>query len=120
MPLMDFADTLSRMGETYTLKAGAAGSVVDGHHVPGAGAETTVTAVVQPIEGEELQRLPEGWRVDEVLVAFTSTQVQGLDEATGRGPDVLVVDGDEYQVERVEPWVKLGNFYRVLLRRVDR
>lgn len=120
MPLIDFADTIESVSDTYPYKPGTAGTVVSGVHTRGARTPTTILACVQPLQGEDLQRMPEALRVDEVLQAFTVQRLNGLNEVSGADADHLEVNGIDYEVQSSEPWGHLGGYYRSLLKRVDR
>lgn len=71
-----------------------------------------VTAVVEPISPRDLQRLPEGSRIQDATSLWTDTELftQGL----GQAPDVFQVDGDLYQVQSVQAWGTMGNYWKVI------
>lgn len=79
---------------TYTVQRAAAGDYVDGRYVPGDNDELTVEASVQPISGRELQRLEEGERERITHKAYSTAELMN--------GDVIEVDGDAFEVERVE------------------
>ncbi len=83
-------------------------------------AATTTTVRVQgvevPITGRELQRLQEGYRGAEVKVLFTVAPLYTIDAR--QAADTVVIEGDTYQVEKVEDWSRLGGYYRVTLLKV--
>lgn len=72
----------------------------------------TIRASVQPASGRDLKRLPEGSRVEDVLCLFTTTEL--LTQGVGQSPDLVTVQGADYEVQNVEVWASLGSFYKVL------
>lgn len=102
---------------TYTVtRAGGPGSYVDGVFVPASTSSTSVLAMVAPLDGRELLRLPEGLRSKELKQVFTIAALRV--SAAEERPDVVSIDGDSWQVERVERWAELGNFYRSIVSKV--
>ena len=75
----------------------------------------TIQAVVVPLTGRELERLPEGLRTQEIQAVFTTTQLQSA--AAGQRPDEIAVGLESWQVEHVESWIA-GAFYRAIVRRL--
>jgi len=79
-----------------------------------AGSSTfTIQASVQALSGRDLQRLPEGMRVQELRKLYTPTQLQAIG-----APDVVSIDGSSWEVQTVEDWSGLGNFFKVIVQRV--
>ena len=75
-----------------------------------------VRAVVYPVSGRTLDRLPEGLRTHEAISIVTKTELKTAE--TGGEPDKISVNGGLYQVQAVDRWQPSGNFYRVLATRV--
>jgi hypothetical protein len=74
----------------------------------------SILASVQPMSGRELQRLPEGMRVAERRVLFTATTLQVVG-----APDVVRVDGEDWEVESVENWgPAIGSFCKATIAKV--
>lgn len=115
---MDLSSVIaSFLTGTYTVtraSAGAYGS--DGVYVPAGTSTLSAPACVQPITGRELQRLPEGLRSSEVRVFYTVVELRCA--APDVAPDRVSINGSTWQVERVEPWNELGNYFRCLVRKV--
>lgn len=110
-PVLDFATG------TYTVtRASGVGSYVEGVFVPASTSTTGVVACVQPVSGRELQRLPEGLRAKELLSVFTVAAL--LVAAPGVRPDVVAIDGSNWQVERVERYAELGNYYHSIVSKM--
>lgn len=104
---------------TYTVTRRAAGSVSGGIYAPGSSSTLSVKALVQPGEPEHLERLPEGTRLDDVKVVFSSSPLYTQNEATGAPADLLSIDGKSYEVEAVRDFVATGAFVQAIARRAD-
>jgi hypothetical protein len=90
----------------------------DGRAVSGTPSTLGISASVQPLNGRDLLRLPEGMRTMELLKVYSPTQlfVQGA----AQDPDTIAVDGIDYQVETAEQWGDSGNYWKMLVRKVGR
>lgn len=73
---------------------------------------TTVDAVgsVQPADGETMQRLPEAMRSDSVISVYTMTRLYP-DGVGANYTDIVVWNGDDYQVIKCEPFGNYGAGY---------
>jgi hypothetical protein len=113
--LRNLAATVARFATgTYSVtRAANAGTYVDGVFVPGSTSTLSIAASVQPVSGRELQRLPEGLRTRELLSLFTVDAL--LVEAPGVRPDIITIRSETWQVERVERFAELGNYYHVIV-----
>ena len=69
----------------------------------------TVKASVQP-HTESLNRNPEGFQESNVHWAWIKFDV--------RDKDRIVYGGDTYEVESVDRWGRLGNYYKATLKRL--
>lgn len=93
------------------------GSVLWDWHAP-ALYEFDIVASVQPLRGEELDRLPENLRTKEVKVLFTR-DVLKVAGTTTQG-DLVEIDGEVWEVSSVERWDALANFTKCLVARRGR
>ena len=68
---------------------------------------------IQPItDGEVMESLPEGRREKSNIVAHCNEELRVLDEVAGLAPDIIVHQGQDYEVWKVEPWADLIPHYR--------
>lgn len=85
--------------KAITFKRSTGANDVNGFWVDGPTVDVEITASVQPMKPEEMQKLPEGRRSDETFKVFTSTK---LLTATSDNPqqnaDYTVIDGFKYEV----------------------
>lgn len=93
-----------------TLRRFAVGSYVNGRWVEGSYVDSTITASIQPLVGEELQMLPEDRREQESYKMYTSTIVQTI---TTANPDQVLFRGKKFEVIQVFPWQNTSIFFPV-------
>lgn len=67
----------------------------------------TITASIQPTNGEDMQLLPEGRDVDKTYKLYTSTQINTV---TSQNPDQVEIFGERYEVMQVFPWQNNNDF----------
>ena len=77
----------------------------------------TILASVQPAEGRDLQRLPEGNRTQEVRAIYTSTEL--FTQGPGQDPDILAIEGYAYEVQRVEQFGMVGKYFKALALKIE-
>lgn len=117
----DFADVIAELGETFTARRGtaptfdAAGRAID----PAPGATFSIVASVQPISGEELKRLPEGERSEDLRELYTTAELHTANPAAGTRADEVIIEGEAFEVERVHPW-RMAGFTKCIVRRINR
>jgi hypothetical protein len=110
---MSLADTVLRFSSPYTVTRTATGTKVKGRYTEGTPTTFEISAVVQPLGGRELLRLPEGEKTRERLVVFTTTPL-----FSGDVPDKLSIGADTWQVENVEDWQAHGGFLKATVVKV--
>lgn len=99
---------------TYTRTRTAAGATVDGRYTEGATATASVVGSLQPPTGQDLKSLPEGRHADGTLVFYTTSAL-----LVTPIPDRLTIDGEQWEVFRVERWQAFGDtHYRAWLSRL--
>lgn len=117
---MDLSSVVLGFASAYTVTrasgAGAYGS--DGKFDEPGTTTLSVQAVVHPLTGRDLQRLPEGLRTSDVLCVYSVERLRV--KAAGERPDKITIGGEQYQVEHVEDWSTLGNYFRSYVRKVGR
>lgn len=107
-----------------TLRRPSAGSYVNGRWVEGSYTDSTITASIQPLKGEDMESLPEGRRDSEAYKMYTSTLVKTVQEAgSNQNADRVIFFGKEFEVHQVNEWQNNSNFnivnhYKYLVLRV--
>jgi hypothetical protein len=107
---------LARWQKTYAVTRTAAGTFTQGRHAAGSTSTVSILAVIVPMSGRELERLPEGLRSSEVRAVFTVTPLIALDAS--HEPDQIAVDGAMWQVEIVNDWTASTGCYHCVVRKV--
>ena len=108
-----------------TLKRPSTGNYVNGRWVEGSYTNSTITASIQPLNGKEMQSLPEARRLSESFKMYTETQIRTVEEAgSDQNADRVIFDGNEYEVHQVKPWQNNSNFfivnhYKYLINRIN-
>lgn len=107
---------LSRLGSTYTFRRFAPGRYVNGEWVNGVevipqddqGNEVafSMVASIQRLTAQEMLALPEGERSSERITIYTETKLEKGDEATKTKGDIVLYNGREYEVRKVENWME--------------
>lgn len=112
-------DTIERFSTgTYTVRRAPPATFVSGRRAIGSSYEIQVVASVQPLTGRELMRLPEGERTRERMVVFTADALHT--QSDDHAGDEIIIDGDVWEVERVENWSTLGGYWRSFVVRRER
>jgi len=104
----------------YTVKTPAAATYDESGRVASPSYATrTVRAVVQTVGGSDLRQLPEGQREGVTRIAYCLSAVDGVDKAALTAGELFEIDGDEYQITRVDRWGDLGfgGYWAAWLRR---
>lgn len=102
---------------TYTVtRASATDTYVAGRLAKGASTTLPVDACVQPTEGRDLQKLSEGERTRESKTVFSAVELKG--RAAGTRADVITINGDAYEIVKVQRWAELGNYWKAIALKV--
>ena len=79
-----------------------------------------MTASIQPLSMQELQRLPEGMRSQGRVKVYTQIELFTLKQPTGIPPDRFSYNGVDYLVETKDDWEDTGDYFKFIAVRVDR
>lgn len=85
---------------------------------------TSITASVQPITGQELLNFPENQRVRQPIRLFTETELKTVSQANVTESDIVIRGGINYIISTVEDWTGGDvpadmKHYRVIALRKD-
>jgi hypothetical protein len=121
----EMSDAIDLIGTvTYTVTRKAAPSLVKGKRVAGTTSALTIEALVHPVAGRELQRLPEGLRSREVISIFSKTELRTVQVVAGAETaceaDSIRYQGRDYEIQVVEPWDETGGFFRYYASKLGR
>lgn len=121
MPIgVDFSGLIKRLSNTGTFTVTrAAGSWVSGRYVAGTPATFQIVASIQVAQGRDLLTLPEGLRNKEIIVIFTSTQLQTAKALSpSNDADQITYNSNVFEVLTAEDRSGPGNYYRCLAKKM--
>jgi len=117
---MSVASVLSRFSQDIVLNSSTQGyRDENGDWIDGTPIAKTIKAVVQPVNGDELQTVPEGERTNKLIKLHTTEVLKTTDEANAVSADTVIVDGETFRIITVSNWNKLGGFYKAIAVRED-
>lgn len=116
--LFDLSNAITTLASgTYAVTRRSGSSYSAGRLVVGTGTAISIIASVQPATGLVVRRLPEGKRNREAMTLWTKTELKTAQAA--QLCDLIVIDGGTFEVESVQRWAALGNFYECVVLRLD-
>ena len=103
---------------TYTITRAGTGIIgAAGRLEPSAPTTFTRKAVVQPLSGREQEMLEEGLRNNDSLNVWTTEELRTAEPGAGVA-DIITIDGDDYEVQKVERWDALGAYWKHLVMKI--
>lgn len=78
-----------------------------------------ILASVQPMDGEERERLPELDRDKDARIVFTETRLRTVDGDAGTPPDTIEIEGRPFAVRLVQFFDAVLPHYEVVVVRVE-
>lgn len=114
MSVMDLSSVIASFSTgTYEVQRPLGESTYDlnGRIVEPTFDELEVTACVQPTSGADLRRMPEGLQTEEVKTVWAPFKFLVRDQ--------VVIDGEPWEVQRVERWAELGNYWRAFATKLN-
>jgi len=93
----------------------ANGAFVEGMLVEGAETPFTFYGSIQPLSGKDMLSLPEGRRDRETYLIYTSTELMSVDVDGAQNPDIVIINGNDFEVIQVEAWQNgIYNHYKAV------
>lgn len=114
---------VKRFGSRYKVtRQKNEGSYINGRWQPTSKLETfEIVASIQPIDGNQLQLLPEGERTSEMRNLYTATKLNTANEDKTINADIILIGSDYWEVQKVETWSpNLLNHFKCLIVRINR
>lgn len=90
--------------EDVNVRRAPAGSYVDGKWVQGSSTIVPIKAAIQPITGENLQRIAEGRNIKYAISIYTNDTLKGADISSKTQPDIIEWDSKLFEVDKVGNW----------------
>lgn len=115
---MPYTDSITSLANaTLVCQRRTSAAFIDGRAQPPVLTPFNAVASVQPGQGRDLQRLPQGHIVGDVQVLFTKTEMRAGAEGTGTLGDLVTYKGKTFEVEHVEDWSSFGApYWRAIMR----
>lgn len=119
IPLVDFKNTIFECGEEIEVTRFLSAPVLKGR-LQGTPIESkfVVRMSVQPMNQSELQRLPEGLRTQGSVKCYTSTELKTVVTSDCDIPDRFDYQGVTYQVQSIENWSNVANYFKIIAVRM--
>lgn len=96
-----------------------AGSLVKGIWVDGGDTAFTTIVSVQPLDAREMNMLPEGRRTSQAFKLYGQDQLVTVNKSAGTNPDILTINGDNFEVLSSEPWQSnIRNHYKSVVVKI--
>lgn len=97
-----------------------AGQYIDGRWAPSSRMEEfEIKASVQPLDGRAIARLPEAQRSAEARLLYTNNNtLQNRVEELKRNADVVVIDGQCWEVSSIENWGPMLQHQKCLIIKI--
>ena len=107
---------MSTFRRSLNRKTKSAGAMTNGRWSETTTANGTILASVQPMLPHEMDALPQGRREDQSYTLFTDTELNPIGT---QNPDLITIDGEDYEVAKVSPWQNnVINHYKVFVVKV--
>ena len=116
---LDLAAVVDSLSQPVTLRRYAAPTLTAGRPAYAAPTLSTIAAVVVPLSGRELDRLPEGLRQRARFAAYTTATVATVGQEAGGKADELAFEGEIYVCELEQGYRQVGGFARLVLVKVE-
>lgn len=100
---------MSSFRRPFTVKRRASGSYdqttdIGFFKTSGEDTEFTIMASLQPVTGSDIKLLPENRREEELTKIYTDTELFGAIKGSDGNCDIVIINGDEYEVVKTLPW----------------
>lgn len=119
--ILDGPNLLRRFQSAFSVVRYASGTYVNGHYTGPAGSPATLSmtgSVLNPT-GAERKLLPDGVRVEDVIVLYTDQQLKVMDPSLASSGDKVSYKGNTYRVFSVAPWDEHGGFWKSMAVRLN-
>lgn len=109
------SETIERLGTSYAVTHRAKSTVRGGRELKGAETTEYVTAMVQPLKGDEIERLPEGMRGKDLRVVYSSSELRT--QGSTWLSDLISIGDQTYEVSSLEDWSTHGGYWKAIVSR---
>jgi len=96
---------------------GQIGTYINGEWISSFAASVPVRIIApQPVTSNELQMMPNGEDGRDYLKTYSETKI--FIRESGEDSDKIIFNGFEYKIVQVDDRTILGNFYRIIMRKI--
>ena len=118
--MIDVTDALEEFLEDITLESATVGSRDgNGDYTAGVPIISTIQAVIQSLNSNELLTLPEGERTKKLIKIHTKEVLKTVDVASSTSADKVVYGGETYKVINVFDRLNNGGYIKAIAVRED-
>ena len=118
--MIDVTDALDELYESITLESATVGSRdANGDYVAGTPITSTIQAVVQSLNSNELLTLPEGERTKKLIKLHTKEVLKTVNVFNSTSADKLIYNGEVYKVINVFDRLNNGGYMKAIAVRED-
>jgi hypothetical protein len=117
MPILDLSATVEHFASDYTVRRPGAITWTDGRASTGADTTLTVRGVFRPNPGKKDAAQLEGERADGKIKGWVTTALR-TSEAGSHAADIVVFQGQDYEVSLVHEAQPQGNYWLVEAEKV--
>jgi hypothetical protein len=105
----------------YVVTRRSSAQYVKGHAVAQPALTFKINGSVQPATSQDLMRLPEGRRTDQMKVLFTNTELSIGGQHENFEADLVNIDGDMWEVQAQDEWGHPNGpkYYRCMVKEVQ-
>lgn len=90
-----------------------------GFYVDGAQTVVTMRACIQPLNGRDSEKLPQGMRTSDAYRVYADALLYGAESPDGRPADIIEHGGEDFRIVKVERWGELGNYTLAFAERIN-
>lgn len=95
---------------TYNVQRASAGNFAKARYGPNGLVNFSIKASIQPLNGRDLLRLPQGSRTEWYIKVITQAPLRTVIAPAGNVADVITYGGNTFEVEKVFDWSESGGF----------
>ena len=118
--MIDVTDALEEFYEDLTLESATVGHRdLNGDYIDGVPIKSTIQAVVQSLNSNELLTLPEGERTKKLIKIHTQSVLKTVDVVNSTSADKVVYHGEDYKVINVFERLTNGGYIKAVAVRED-
>jgi len=118
--MIDVTDALEEFYEDLALESATVGHRdINGDYIAGVPITSTIQAVIQSLNSNELLTLPEGERTKKLIKIHTKSVLKTVDVVNSTSADKVVYSGETYKIINVFDRLVNGGYIKAIAVRED-